>query len=231
MNLFFIFCALLIASALFVVQCNNPVYAVLFLILAFFNASALTLLAGHDYLAALLIVLYVGATCTFFLFAIMILNIQIAEISEKRLKLAPISAIIGIILALQLETLVASFETNLNFSLLGESSCADSRTTQMVYPLVSKEIVPLSSNFSYQDLLRGPEQVAVLVDTSSQIRGLGCILYTNYAYLLILASLILLSAMLGSISLTLSRGTGNRTQQAFQQNIRDFKQTVIKYNK
>ena len=228
MNLFFIFCALLIASALFVVQCNNPVYAVLFLILAFFNASALTLLAGHDYLAALLIVLYVGATCTFFLFAIMILNIQIAEISEKRLKLAPISAIIGIILALQLETLVASFETNLNFPLLGESSCADSRTT--VYPLVF-EIVPLSSNFSYQDLLRGPEQVAVLVDTSSQIRGLGCILYTNYAYLLILASLILLSAMLGSISLTLSRGTGNRTQQAFQQNIRDFKQTVIKYNK
>ena len=85
MNLFLIFCALLIACALFVVQCNNPVYAVLFLILAFFNGSALTLLAGHDYLAALLIVLYVGATCTFFLFAIMILNIQIAEVTEKRL--------------------------------------------------------------------------------------------------------------------------------------------------
>jgi NADH-quinone oxidoreductase subunit J len=202
MNLFFLFCALLIASALFVVQCNNPVYAVLFLILAFFNASALTLLAGHDYLAALLIVLYVGATCTFFLFAIMILNIQIAEITEKRLKLAPISAIIGIILALQLETIVASFES----------------------PIVTDylpDLISIDSN--------GPEGIALLIDTSTQIYGLGAILYTHYAYFLILASLILLSAMIGSISLTLSKGTGNLRQQVFQQNIRDFKQTVIKH--
>lgn len=202
MNLFFLFCALLIASALFVVQCNNPVYAVLFLILAFFNASALTLLAGHDYLAALLIVLYVGATCTFFLFAIMILNIQIAEVSEKRLKLAPISAIIGIILALQLETIVASFES----------------------PLYAGDSLPYEAMDS-----SGPETVALLIDTTTQIYGLGAILYTHYAYLLILASLILLSAMLGSISLTLSKGTGNLRQQIFQQNIRDFKQTVIKH--
>nr|YP_025767.1 NADH dehydrogenase subunit 6 [Tupiella akineta]AAQ18726.1 NADH dehydrogenase subunit 6 [Tupiella akineta] len=202
MNLFIIFCALLIASALFVVQCNNPVYAVLFLILAFFNASALTLLAGHDYLAALLIVLYVGATCTFFLFAIMILNIQIAEISEKRLKLAPISAIIGIILALQLETIVASFES----------------------PIVM-DYLPLISSIDSS----GPEGVALLIDTSTQIYGLGAILYTHYASFLILASLILLSAMIGSISLTLSKGTGNLRQQVFQQNIRDFKQTVIKH--
>lgn len=205
MNLFFLFCALLIASALFVVQCNNPVYAVLFLILAFFNASALTLLAGHDYLAALLIVLYVGATCTFFLFAIMILNIQIAEVSEKRLKLAPISAIIGIILALQLETVVASFES----------------------PLLKLKPVDFLPHEAIDS--SGPEAIALLMDTTTQIYGLGAILYTHYAYLLILASLILLSAMLGSISLTLSKGTGNLRQQIYQQNIRDFKQTVIKH--
>nr|AOC61503.1 NADH dehydrogenase subunit 6 [Rhexinema sarcinoideum] len=199
MNLFFIFCALLIASALFVVQCNNPVYAVLFLILAFFNASALALLSGHDYLAALLIVLYVGATCTFFLFAIMILNIQIAEISEKRLKLAPISAIIGIILALQLEAVVGSFESPLR---------------------------PFKCINKYES---GPEQIGLLIDPVTQIYGLGTILYTHYAYLLILASLILLAAMIGSISLTLSKGTGNLRQQIFQQNIRDFKTTVYKH--
>nr|YP_010733801.1 NADH dehydrogenase subunit 6 [Gayralia brasiliensis]YP_010733830.1 NADH dehydrogenase subunit 6 [Monostroma nitidum]WEG93072.1 NADH dehydrogenase subunit 6 [Gayralia brasiliensis]WEG93101.1 NADH dehydrogenase subunit 6 [Monostroma nitidum] len=202
MNLFFIFCALLISSALFVVKCNNPVYAVLFLILAFFNASALTLLAGHDYLAALLIVLYVGATCTFFLFAIMILNIQIAEISEKRLKLAPISAIMGIILALQLETVISGFES----------------------PLAT-DLVPQLKGLDES----GPEGIALLIDTSTQIYGLGAILYTHYAYLLILASLILLSAMLGSIGLTLSKGTGNLRQQVFQQNIRDFRQTVVKH--
>jgi NADH-quinone oxidoreductase subunit J len=52
------------------------------LILAFFNASVLVLLSGHDYLAALLIVLYVGALCTFFLFAIMILNIRMAKFQK-----------------------------------------------------------------------------------------------------------------------------------------------------
>lgn len=201
MNLFLIFCALLIACALFVVQCNNPVYAVLFLILAFFNGSALTLLAGHDYLAALLIVLYVGATCTFFLFAIMILNIQIAEVTEKRLKLAPISAIIGIILALQLETITVSFESP-----------------------ISSDSLPTNLNYA------GPEWVGSLVDTTTQIYGLGAILYTHYAYLLILASLILLSAMLGSIALTLSKGSGiSKRQQIYQQNMRDFKQTVFKH--
>jgi NADH-quinone oxidoreductase subunit J len=219
MNLFFVFCALLLASALFVVQCNNPVYAVLFLILAFFNASALALLAGHDYLAALLIVLYVGATCTFFLFAIMILNIQVAEISEKRLKLAPISAIIGILLALQLEAVVGSFESPLPLILLNTKLAhltqASTKGTEYT-PLVN-------SNLS------GPEQIGLLMDTTTQIYGLGTILYTHYAYLLILASLILLAAMIGSISLTLSKGTGNLRQQVFQQNIRDFRTTVWKH--
>jgi NADH:ubiquinone oxidoreductase subunit 6 (subunit J) len=131
----------------------------------------------------------------------MILNIQIAEVTEKRLKLAPISAIIGIVLALQLETITASFETPL--------------------PLES-----LPENLD----LAGPEWISLLMDTTTQIYGLGAILYTHYAYLLILASLILLSAMLGSIALTLSKGTGiSKRQQVFQQNTRDFKKTVLKH--
>jgi len=180
------------------------VYAVLFLILAFFNASALTLLAGHDYLAALLIVLYVGATCTFFLFAIMILNIQIAEISEKRLKLAPISAVVGIILALILENVITSFESPINYK----------------------------SDYDYliTNSYCGPEQIRFLIDTSTQIYSLGTILYTHYGYLLILASLILMSAMIGSISLTLTKGTGNLRQVVFEQNIRSFKTSIRKHS-
>lgn len=193
--LFSIFCALLIACAAFVVQCNNPVYAVLFLILAFFNASALVLLCGHDYLAALLIVLYVGALCTFFLFAIMILNIRIAEVSEKRLKLAPISAIIGLLFALEFETIVSHFETPIGPSEFAVSS-------------------PLSQT---------------LLDSTTQIYALGAVLYTHYAYDLILASLILLAAMIGSIALTLSRSPGGLRQNIYQQNLRDFKQTIVKH--
>ena len=80
------FCALLITCAILVVQSANPVYSVLYLILAFFNASALVLLCGHDYMAALFIVLYVGAMCTFFLFAIMILDIKVTQAPEKMLQ-------------------------------------------------------------------------------------------------------------------------------------------------
>ena len=96
-NLTYTFCALLITCAVLVVQSANPVYGVLYLILAFFNASALVLLLGHDYLAALFVVLYVGAMCTFFLFAIMILDIRVDQMSEKRLKQAPVNAIFAII--------------------------------------------------------------------------------------------------------------------------------------
>ena len=135
---------------------------------------------------------------SFFLFVIMILNIQIAEVSEKRLKLAPISATLGVLLALQLESLVATLESP-----------------------IGKSPTPFKED--------GPETIALLMDTTTQIYGLGAILYTHYAYLLILASLILLAAMLGSISLTLTKGTGNLRQQVFQQNIRDFKQTILKH--
>lgn len=200
--LFTIFCALLIACATFVVQCNNPIYAVLFLILAFFNASALVLLSGHDYLAALLIVLYVGALCTFFLFAIMILNIRIAEVSEKRLKLAPISAMIGLLFAFELETIVSNLES------------------------------PLSndpSEFALCNLGCGFVLQHNLLDSTTQIYALGTVLYTHYAIHLILASLILLAAMLGSIALTYSKSGCGLRQQIYEQNLRDFKQTIVKH--
>lgn len=190
------FCALLITCATLVVQSTNPVYSVLFLILAFFNASALVLLSGHDYMAALFIVLYVGAMCTFFLFAIMILDIKVEPISEKRLKQAPINAIIAIIFAIQCKNIMTDFNSTLI------------EHTQI------ELLKPLNSN---------------MLDYTTQIYSLGAVLYTSYSFHLIIASLILLSAMLGSIALTLSRSSAAKTQQIYEQNIRDFKQSVIKH--
>lgn len=195
------FCALLITCATLVVQSSNPVYSVLFLILAFFNASILVLSMGHDYMAALFIVLYVGAMCTFFLFAIMILDIKIEPISEKRLKQAPINVIIAVIFALQCRNVMTDFNSPL-------ISGYDDSSVIMHYQ-------PLTSN---------------LLDTTTQIYGLGTILYTSYAFYLIIASLILLSAMLGSIALTLSRGESGKAQQIYQQNITDFKHTIVKHD-
>lgn len=194
------FCALLITCATLVVQSSNPVYSVLFLILAFFNASILVLSMGHDYMAALFIVLYVGAMCTFFLFAIMILDIKIEPIGEKRLKQAPINAIIAVIFALQCRNVMSDFNSPLISGYDGSN------------PVL---LQPLTSN---------------LLDYTSQIYGLGTVLYTSYAFYLIVASLILLSAMLGSIALTLSRSSSGKAQQIYQQNITDFKLTVVKHD-
>lgn len=204
------FCALLITCSTFVVQSSNPVYSVLFLILAFFNASALVLLSGHDYMAALFIVLYVGAMCTFFLFAIMILDIKTEPVSEKRLKQAPINTVVAVIFALQCKNLLNEFNSpisNVNWGNVKSSS---------------SDLLQYSCEPSYTFC-------PSILDYTTQIYSLGSILYTAYAWELILASLILLSAMLGSIALTLSRSTNAKGQHIYEQNIRDFKLTVKNY--
>ena len=97
LSLFYLFSFLLVSSALVVVSTRNMVHAVLFLVLAFINASALFILLGAEFLAMLLIVVYVGAIAVLFLFVIMMLNIDVrikAEINRKR----PILILVGIIM-------------------------------------------------------------------------------------------------------------------------------------
>lgn len=191
--LFNTFCALLITCSTLVVQSANPVYSVLYLILAFFNASALVLLCGHDYMAALFIVLYVGAMCTFFLFAIMILDIKVAQGSEKRLKQAPVNALLAALFATQVKNMLNHYECDLTNNI--------------------SDLEPLTS---------------ALLDTTTQIYNLGSVLYTTYAWHLIVASLILLTAMLGSIVLTLNKSSNAKSQQIYKQNLRDFRLTLGK---
>lgn len=188
-----IFCALLITCATMVVQSANPVYSVLYLILAFFNASALVLLCGHDYMAALFIVLYVGAMCTFFLFAIMILDIKVEQISEKRFRHTPVNAVIAAIFAVQCKNILDDYHSPI--------------------PLSNEVLRPLTAN---------------LLDYTTQIYSLGAVLYTTYAWHLIVASLILLSAMLGSIVLTLNKSSMAKGQQIYEQNLRDYRLTITK---
>src|SRR5260370_38414008 len=79
---FYVFAAILLVSAGMVVSARNPVHAVLFLILAFFNAAALFLLAGAEFLAMILVIVYVGAVAELFLFVGMMLNVSFAQLSE-----------------------------------------------------------------------------------------------------------------------------------------------------
>jgi len=105
---FYLFAAVTIASAFMVIASRNPVHSVLFLILAFFNASGLFMIAGAEFLALILIVVYVGAVAVLFLFVVMMLDVDFAEMREGFLQYLPIGALIGIVLAVELIAVLGS---------------------------------------------------------------------------------------------------------------------------
>jgi NADH-quinone oxidoreductase subunit J len=106
---FYLFAAILIASAVMVVTARNPVHSVLFLILAFFNAAALFLIAGAEFLAMILVIVYVGAVAVLFLFVVMMLDIDFARLREGFQRYAPVGAVIGGILFLELLLVLGSW--------------------------------------------------------------------------------------------------------------------------
>ena len=99
---FYFFSAILIASAVMVIAARNPVHSVLFLILAFFNAAGLFVLLGAEFLAMILVVVYVGAVAVLFLFVVMMLDIDFAELKRGSLQYLPFGALIGLILVAEL---------------------------------------------------------------------------------------------------------------------------------
>ncbi len=95
---FYVFAFVVMASAAMGVVSRNPVYSVLFLILAFFNAAAMFVLIGAEFIAMILVIVYVGAVAVLFLFVVMMLDINLAELREGFLKYFPIGALIGLVL-------------------------------------------------------------------------------------------------------------------------------------
>lgn len=89
-NLFLIFSSLALLSAVFVVTAKNPIHSILFLVFVFFNISGLLIMLGVEFLAILLLVVYVGAVSVLFLFVIMMLNVKIAQAYENLLRYIPI---------------------------------------------------------------------------------------------------------------------------------------------
>jgi NADH-quinone oxidoreductase subunit J len=99
---FYLFSAVAIASAVMVIASRNPVHSVLFLILTFFNASGLFILLGAEFLAMILVVVYVGAVAVLFLFVVMMLDIDFSELRAGILNYAPVGMVIGLILFTEL---------------------------------------------------------------------------------------------------------------------------------
>ena len=193
--LFYIFSSIAIISGIMVISSRNPMHSVLFLVLVFCNAAGLLLLLETEFLAMLLLVVYVGAIAVLFLFVVMMLNIRITELNESVLRYIPIG---GILL------LIFLFE---------------------ILSVVNGDLIPFfSSNlfaFANDNVILNHDLNTVFwtnqINPTTNIEALGIVLYTYYVYCFMVASLILLVAMIGAILLTMRKRTNVRKQEIFDQ--------------
>lgn len=100
--IFYLFAAVLVGGAIMVITVRNPVHSVLFLILCFFNAAGLFILLGAEFLAFLITIVYVGAVAVLFLFVVMMLDINFAGLRQGAVRYAPIGAVLGGVLLVEL---------------------------------------------------------------------------------------------------------------------------------
>ena len=108
---FYLFATLVIASAALTIVARNPVHSVLWLILAFFNAAGLMLLVGAEFIAMLLVIVYVGAVAVLFLFVVMMLDVDFAEMRAGFARYLPFGTLLAIVLLAEIVFAVAAWNS------------------------------------------------------------------------------------------------------------------------
>ena len=166
---------------------KNPIISVLFLIGLFVNISGLLIIVGFGFIGLSYILVYVGAVSILFLFILMLINIRISELTNETSNDTPL-AILTVMLFYFLIARVLPGNLNLLNTNVDNSHIADININQYIYD----EQIQYASSKSWD---------TSLVDIT-HITGIGNVMYTNYAILLIIASIILLLAMVGSIVIT-----------------------------
>jgi len=197
--LFYLFSSIALISASLVITSRNPIHSVLFLILVFCNATGVLLLLQVEFLAMLFLMVYVGAIAVLFLFVVMMLNIRLSELNESILRYLPVGGFIGLIFLCEIFLLV-------------ESDLTPFYQTSLLAPGLVQESTDL-----WFSLLGGTTNIA----------SIGHVLYTYFFYFFLLASMILLVAMIGAIVLTINKRTGVRKQDFFQQTSRNFEKAIV----
>ena len=187
---FYLFSTIAVLSALMVISARNPVHSVLFLIFSFVNAAGLFVLLGAEFLAMILIVVYVGAVAVLFLFVVMMLDINFVKLREGFLQYLPFGALLGLVLVIELGIL---YLTN------------------------------TSSNINNAQISLGSK-----INETENTKMIGQLLYTKYFYLFQICGIILLVAMIGSITLTLRDKGGVKRQNIDNQNTLDASQAIEK---
>ncbi len=106
---FYMFAAIAVGAGVLVISARNPVHSVLFLIVAFFNSAGLFVLLGAEFLAMVMVIVYVGAVAVLFLFVVMMLDINFVELRQGFLQYLPVGAVIGLILLVELILVLGSW--------------------------------------------------------------------------------------------------------------------------
>ncbi|MGB8313406.1 MAG: NADH-quinone oxidoreductase subunit J [Aestuariivirga sp.] len=106
---FYLFACVAVASAVMVISSRNPVHSVLFLILCFFNAAGLFILLGAEFLAMILVVVYVGAVAVLFLFVVMMLDVDFVQLRQGMLNYLPVGGTIGLIVLVELALVLGTW--------------------------------------------------------------------------------------------------------------------------
>lgn len=128
--LFYFFAAILVAAATAVITIRNPVYAVLFLVLAFFTSAALWLLLEAEFLAIALVLVYVGAVMVLFLFVVMMLDINLAPLREGFIKYLPVGAVVAGIMFVEMAVVVGAKRFGFDSYGVGLKHAADYSNTK-----------------------------------------------------------------------------------------------------
>ncbi|KAF0184089.1 MAG: NADH-quinone oxidoreductase subunit J [Hyphomonadaceae bacterium] len=113
---FYVLASVAVLSAFAVVSARNPVHSVLFLILTFFNAAGLFVLLGAEFLAMLLVVVYVGAVAVLFLFVVMMLDVDFVELKQGFLSYMPLGGLVGVVLLGEMLLVTSAVRTSGAFS-------------------------------------------------------------------------------------------------------------------
>ena len=197
--LFYLFSILALLSAFCTVTSKNPIHSVLFLVFVFFNTAGLLILLGVEFLAMLFLIVYVGAVAVLFLFVMMMLNVKISESSSAIYRYLPIVLFLSILFLFEIFLIIE-----------GDLKSVDNVVfIQSEYKILQTEFLV---NTSWIDSVISPTNVDVI----------GSVLFTYYSYFFIMASVILLVAMIGAIALTLHRRSDVRRQDIYRQLQRDF---------
>lgn len=197
--LFYLFSILALLSAFCTVTSKNPIHSVLFLVFVFFNTAGLLILLGAEFLAMLFLIVYVGAVAVLFLFVMMMLNVKISEASSTIYRYLPIGLFLSILFLFEIFLIIEGDLKSVDSVILIQSEHKILQTEFLV-------------NTSWIDSVISPTNVDVI----------GSVLFTYYSYFFIMASVILLVAMIGAIALTLHRRSDVRRQDIYRQLQRDF---------